>query len=209
MQDQPQQWEMSPDEIKNQAGRHTDAEKAHPFEEGRQAALANYPKSSNPYKERTDWRRKPWADGWNKGVAEKAEQATSDQPAAGPQPEPPAGEEPPTNGKYKTKAKHVGGQGIQQSLNIPGDENDPLSDKAKEAALHYANSIITRVAASDDETKSRRACEQVMLEEGIDVLPLPNGGKFVKETINETTFHYESPKKKKVSKVETEGGSED
>lgn len=218
MEQPKEQWEMSPSEIAAQAGRHTDEEKAHPFEEGRKAALDGSPKSANPHEGRNNWRRKPWSDGWNKGVADKANAVSGEAIAAQQEGEEPEGwqvreatpEEAAALEAATPKVHRInrdGLVGIQQPLDIPGDENMPSAHQ-QEVAAAYAESIIARVAASDHETKVRKACEQVMLKEGLEVLALPNGGKLVKEVVNETTFHYESPKKKKISKVEAEGGEE-
>lgn len=102
-----------------------------------------------------------------------------------------------------------GGSGIQGDLNIPGDPNDPLTPLQKRHAKAYVQTILERVAASDAETKARKLCENDMIDDDLEVMPLPNGGKLIKEVINETEFHYEAPKTKKDKKAKKEASDDE
>lgn len=226
MQEQPkEQWEMPADEIAGQAGRAATA--TGPYGEGRLAARDGKPKSANPF-QKGNGQRKPWSDGWNAETSDMATEAAlvasaADKAPGGATEASQEGEgsegwqireaTPEEAAKLEAATPKVhrinkdGVVGIQQPLDIPGDQNTP-SARQQEAGAAYAESILVRVSASDHETKCRKACEQIMLEEGVEVMSLPNGGKLIKEVVNETTFHYESPKKKKISRVEAEGGEE-
>lgn len=176
-------WTLPEQEIAAQVGRAQS--NAHPFELGKRARAEAQTSDVNPYP-KGNWRHKQWLDGFNSTVAKTTQKENIEMVKA-----------------------VKGGNAIQEELDIPGDPNVKLSKGAKNAAHDYAEAIISRVAASDTETKARKACEQVMLEEGLEVMPLPNGGSLVKETIQETTFRYESPKKKKAKKADENGGGED
>lgn len=163
--EQPQeQWEMPTEEIAAQVGRHTEEEKAHPFEEGRKAALDGSPKSSNPHGGRGNWRRKPWSDGWNKGVADKTNEVSSAAIAAQQN-----GEEPEEVAEIEavTPKTHRAPSPEQQIL--PGTEEfipkyDPVIHAA---AKSYAEARDARMAATKIEVERKALLLGLLTRDGL------------------------------------------
>lgn len=164
---------------------------ATPIEQGKAARRSGRPAAFNPFPFATHDHAE-WSKGWAEGASaetprehkpheekESIDMANSDSGA-------------------RPRLVKDGTKGIQGELNIPGDTNEPLNAKQKKKAKAYAEAIAVRVAATEDETTARKACEQIMLEDGLDEMPLPNGGRLVKEVQpEETTIVYQAPKKAK------------
>lgn len=165
---------------------------ATPEDRGRVARRQGKPAAMNPFPFATkDYTA--WSKGWQEGA--RSENPRVEEPE---EEEKESIEMGNSDSGARPRLVKDGTKGIQGTLDIPGDVNEPLTAKQKKRAKAYAEAIAVRVAATEDETTARKACEQIMLEDGLDEMPLPNGGKLVKETQpEETVIVYQAPKKPK------------